>query len=356
MKRVFETSVSVAALMIAVAGCLRVKTDTVETVRSVKTDTARVYGESPKAVFPGKVKAASDVNLSFRVAGPVSAVHVKAGAFVRQGQTLAEIDSRDYEIQLAATEAEYGRIKAEAERVVELYGRGSVAPNDYDKAVYGLKQVAAKYEAHRNALADVKLAAPFDGYVQESFFAAGETVAAGMPVISMIDAGAPEVEINIPSSEYIRRDRFESFSCTVDLYPDCVFPLDLIGIAQKANLNQLYTVRLKMRNGSRRPSPGMATMVTIQYLPEKPELVHIPYTALFEIDSETHVWIYSPAGSLVTARKIRPRELRADGSVIVSEGLAAGEIVVTAGVHSLREGEKVAPLPPVSATNVGGLL
>jgi RND family efflux transporter MFP subunit len=346
-----------AVFAVAAIGCSQTKTNTEETVRSVKTDTARIYGEKPKAVFPGKVKAASDVDLSFRVAGPIAAIHVEAGAFVRKGQTLAGIDPRDYEIQLAATEAEYRQIKAEAERVIELYERNSVTPNDYDKAVYGLQQIAAKYDAHRNALADTKLLAPFDGYVQKLFFVAGETVGAGMPVLSMIDAGAPEVEINIPSSAYIRRDRFESFACEVDIYPGRIFPLDLIGITQKANMNQLYTVRLKMKDGGRQvPSPGMATMVTIRFRPEKSDLVCIPYTALFSANAASSVWIYDPDSHTVTARHVATHELHADGTVVISEGLTAGEIVVTAGVHSLTEGEKVKILPPASKTNAGGLL
>lgn len=342
-----------------VSGCSRAKTYLEEAVQTVKADTARIYGEKPKVVFPGKIKAAADVNLSFRVAGPIAGVHVVAGQHVRKGQTIAEIDPRDYAIQLSATEAEYQQIRAEAERVIELHGKGSATPNDRDKAVYGLRQITAKRDAHQNALADTRLAAPFDGYVQKVFFTAGETVGAGMPVLSMIDAGSPEVEINIPSSEYIRRDRFESYACEVDIYSGRVFPLELIGITQKANMNQLYTVRLRMKGGAAQmPSPGMVTLVTIQYKPEESTLVYIPYAALFEAqtDASASVWVYDPAGRTVTARRVSPYRLLNDGTVIIAGGLAAGEIVVTAGVHSLEEGEKVQLLPPASKTNVGGLL
>jgi len=326
-------------------------------IRTVKTDTVRIYGERQKVVYPGKVVASSDANLSFRIAGPVAKINVNVGAFVRKGQTLAEMDVRDYEIQLHATEAEYKQIKAEAERVMALYKKGSVTPNDYDKAVYGLQQITAKYDAHKNALADTKLLAPFDGYVQKRYFNAGETIGAGTPVISMINAGLPEVEINIPSSEYIRRNQFESFSCDVDVYPDKVFPLDLIGIAQKANMNQLYTVRLKMKNGENQlPSPGMVTMVTIQYQSEKSERVSIPYSALFEINATPSVWVYHADNGTVSAQTVKPSELLTDGTVVISEGLTAGEIVITAGIHSLKEGEKVKVLAPTSKTNVGGLL
>ncbi|MDR1356481.1 MAG: efflux RND transporter periplasmic adaptor subunit, partial [Tannerellaceae bacterium] len=181
-----------------------------DAVRTVKTAVALGYGEAQRLTFPGKVKAASDVNLAFRISGPIAKVYVEAGHYVRKGQVLAEMDSRDYALQLDATEAEYKQIRAEAERIMALYEKNGVTPNDYDKAVYGLKQITAKYEAHRNALADVRLCAPFDGYVQKCLFEANETVAAGTPVISMISDGLPEVEIFIPSSCFIRRDSFDS--------------------------------------------------------------------------------------------------------------------------------------------------
>jgi RND family efflux transporter MFP subunit len=258
---------------------------------------------------------------------------------------------------LNATEAEYKQIKAEAERVISLYERGSIAPNDYDKAVYGLNQITAKYDAHKNALSDTKLRAQFDGYVQQRLFDAGETVSAGMPVVSMISTNQPEVEINIPSSDFIRRDQFESFSCTVDIYPGKTFLLELIGIAQKANLNQLYTVRMKIKDDTKQlPAPGMTTTVTIQFKDGKSTLVSIPLSAVFETEGTSAVWIYKQDTQTVEARIIKIQEIHIDGTVVVSNGLNEGEIVVSTGVHVLRTDEKVKLLPVVSPTNAGGLL
>ena len=168
---------------------------------TVKTDTVRLLEDKLSIVYPGRVKAASDVKLSFRVAGPILEVVPEEGAFVKRGELIAQIDPRDYELQLAATEAEYKQIKGEAERVMELYRRGSSSVNDYEKAVYGLNQITAKYDAHRNALADTRLVAPFDGYIQEKFYDAHETVAAGYPVVSMINSAYFDVEIDIPASD-----------------------------------------------------------------------------------------------------------------------------------------------------------
>ncbi len=351
-----KTIVWLVGLMVIMSACSNKKTDG-GTIQIVKVDTVQAYGEKSRTTFPGKVKAASDVNLAFRISGPIAKMYIDAGSHVKKGQVLAEIDSRDYAVQLAATEAEYKQIKAEAERVIALYEKGSITPNDYDKAVYGLNQITAKYDAHKNALADTKLRAPFDGYIQKRLFDTGETVGAGMPVVSMISTNLPEVEINIPSADFIRRDQFDLFSCTVDIYPGQTFPLELIGIAQKANLNQLYTMRLKIKGDTQQlPAPGMTTTVTIQFKAGKTAWVSVPLSAVFEAEGASTVWVYNSDSQTVEARTIKMKEIHTDGTVIVSEGLNEGEIVVSAGVHVLRAGEKVKLLPVASPTNIGGLL
>lgn len=355
MKGVFMGLVGLAGVLLS--ACSSGKTEK-EIIATVKTEAVRSYGQEQAVTFPGKVKAAADVNLAFRVSGTILRIPVEAGTFVRKGQLLAEIDPRDYEIQLSATEAEYKQVKSEAERIIALYEKQSVAPNDYEKAVFGLQQITAKYNAHKNALKDTRLFAPYDGYIQKKHFDAEETIGAGTPVIAMINTGSPEVEVNIPSTEYIRRENYESYTCAVDIYPDVVYPLELIGITQKANLNQLYTMRLRLKQtaGQPFPTPGMSATVTLNYREKESMLTVIPLTAVFNREGSPMVWIYDPDRKIVSARAVKPTELKTSGSIVLSDGLKPGEIVVTAGVHSLKEGQVVELLPAVSPTNVGGLL
>lgn len=233
--------------------------------------------------FPGKVKAAQDISLAFRVSGTISKIHVKDGTRVQEGQLLAELDPTDYQVQLDATEAEYQQIKAEAERVMALYKDNGTTPNANDKAVYGLKQITAKYKHHKDQLAYTRLYAPFNGYVQKRLFEAHETIGAGMPVLSMISSGTPEVEINLPAAEYIRRDQFDNYHCTFDIYPGETYPLKLISVTPKANANQLYTMRLQVVPGTPAvPSPGMNTMVTISYRTEQTNTLSVPTGAILQ--------------------------------------------------------------------------
>lgn len=326
-------------------------------VRSVKADTVRVYGKAGSDLFPGKVMPSSDLNLSFRVSGPIHKMHARVGAYVRKGELLAQIDQRDYELQLAATEAEYNSIKSEVDRITGLHEKGSVTPNDYDKARFGYQQISAKLNAHRNALNDTRLVAPANGYIQKRLFEPGETVGAGTPVVSMIVAGIGEVEIHIPSGDYIRRGQFDNYYCTADIFPGRIFPLELIGISPKANANQLYTMRFRLTDGEGDlPGPGMSVMVTLRYRNEEVQTLSIPISAVFQSDGQATVWIWDQENETVTARPVRLSQILTDGTAVVSSGLKAGEIILTAGIHSVKEGERVRLIPPVTETNVGGML
>lgn len=325
-------------------------------VANVRTAAAQSIGSTRTVTYPGRIQPAKDVNLSFRVAGPVAAVHFREGQHVRQGDTLAEIEERDYAIQLAATTAQYEQVKAEAGRVIELSDRGSATQNDYDKARYGLEQITALYHAHQNALNDTKMLAPFDGYVQQVHFEAGETVGAGMPVITLISDGAPIVKVDIPADDFVNIDKAVRSWCTVDVYPGKTFELRLIDITKKANLNQLFTARYALRPASdgTMPHSGISTGVCIEYRTDEDGTVSIPATALFEDRGETCVWVVNQGK--VQRRSVTADDIDRDGNARIISGLKAGETVVTAGVNSLKDGAQVKVLPGKSATNPGNLL
>lgn len=325
----------------------------------VRIDTARTAEGETTLQYPGKVRAAQDISLSFRVSGTLNRILVKDGARVSEGQLLAELDPTDYQVQLDATEAEYEQIKSEAERVIALYRDNGTTPAANDKAVYGLKQISAKYQHHKDQLAYTRLYAPFSGYVQKRLFDAHETVAAGMPVISMISGGMPEVEINLPAAEYIRRESFSNYHCTFDIYPGQSYPLKLISITPKANANQLYTMRLQLAaEGRPVPSPGMNTMVTIRCTDESGAAsLSVPTGAILRKDGKTWVYAYRPSDGTVHLCEVTPLRLLNNGrTVVTSAQLTPNEQVVASGVNHLNDGDRVKLLPPISETNVGGLL
>ena len=355
MKRIYFLLTSISFLLLT--SCAQRAKETKE-AQTVKIDTVISADEQTYLQFPGKVKAAQDISLAFRVSGTISKIHVTDGARVHEGQLLAELDPTDYQVQLDATEAEYQQIKAEAERVIALYKENGTTPNANDKAVYGLKQITAKYKHHQDQVAYTRLYAPFNGYVQKRLFEAHETVGAGMPILSMVSAGTPEVEINLPAAEYIHREQFNRFHCTFDIYPGQIYPLKLISVTPKANANQLYSMRLQLVTDKQAvPSPGMNTMVTIFCDTENANTLSVPTNALLQKDGKSYVFVYNPSDSTIQSREVNPQRLLSNGrSLITSPQLKPGEQIVASGVHHIKDGDTVKPLPAITKTNIGGML
>lgn len=307
--------------------------------------------------FPGRVKAAEEVNMAFKVSGTLTNIRVEEGSRVSQGQLLAEIDPRDYRLQLDAVKAEYLSVKSEAERVMALYADSVTTADAYDKARYGLQQITAKYDNAKNQLADTKIYAPFNGFVQKRLFDPPTVVAAGMPVVTIVSEGQQEIEINIPASTHINLDKMAEFYASFDFLPNQKIPLRMISIAPKANANQLYTVRLAVpQDMAPQPSPGMNTMVNLVSGNNTEGTTEIPSSALFKKDGKSCVWVYNGKTGTIMLRTVIVKQLTTDGKAVISQGLSNGEPIVATGVHKLANGQKVKPMADESKTNVGGLL
>ena len=343
--------------LIILIGC-KSKTEQGEHPQYVKTTTITNASKFANVNYPGRTKAIDDINVAFRVSGPISRILVHEGDHVSKGQVIATMDPRDYQVQLKATQAEYESIKADADRITAMYQEGSTTASNYDKARYGLQQISQKLSNHRNQLADTQLRAPISGYIQSVLHEAGETIGAGMPVIAMFGSSALEVEINISAYDYANRDRLNSAYCVFDLLPGEKFPLKVASISAEANASQLYTVRFQFAGpyDKTKITPGMTTIVYATIDNDAADNLLIPSSAILEKDGQQYVYIYVKETGSVKLLNIAVKRLHNDGMAEITAGLKDGDEVVIAGVHHLSDGQKVTPLPKPSKSNVGNLL
>ena len=85
---------------------------TIESVRPVKTKVVHKTVGSESRVFPGIVRAARESELAFRVGGPLIEYNIRIGQRVNQGDVLARIDPRDFEVKVIRVSAELERSRA----------------------------------------------------------------------------------------------------------------------------------------------------------------------------------------------------------------------------------------------------
>lgn len=327
-------------LCLGVSACSQKKA-TPEEIKTVKV--ARVIGAfgSEQKNLSGIVKEAEEIKLSFRIAGPIHRSYVKEGQYVHKGQLLAEIDPRDYKVQLSASKAQYEQVNAEASRISTLYKHNNIAGNDYDKAIAGRRMAHAQYENSRNQLHDVKLIAPFSGYIQEVYFHTNETVAAGMPVVSMIDISSLEVDVEISASLYLKKDRIRHASYTMTERPGISYSLQPIDVVRKANLNNLYKLRFRATDMKSGIAPGMTVSVSLNLADPGDQALRVPVSAVFEQSGLSYVWVYNQETQRVNKREVQQLSVDTEGNERVLGVLQSDDLIVSAGVHSLRENQKV---------------
>jgi RND family efflux transporter MFP subunit len=351
------TAVTVAAM--ALAACGGKEKQTIDEVRYVKTATVCPIAEAAELSYPGKTKSAEETSVGFRVAGTIQRVLVQEGQFVKKGQLLAEMDPRDYQVQLAATQAEYDQVKAEAERVIALYNENGTTASNYDRARYGLQQMTEKLEHHKHQLADTRIYAPFSGYVQTKLRSAGETVAAGMPVVTLFNDADVEIEVYVPASDYARQNSLISATCAFDVTPGVTYPLEIVRVSKEANASQLYAARLRIKGGydHKKITPGMSTMVYASYHAEGEENgVLVPVTAVLRKNEACSVFVFDKKAGAVHQRTVEVGRIDSEGNIQVLKGLQPNETVVCAGVRYLTDGQQVKEMEQTSQANVGGLL
>ena len=361
-RRTVWAAMAFPATAAAVAGCGDPEPAATAEVRPVRYAAAFLAGADRTRTFPGVARAASEQDLAFRVAGTVIAMEVDVGSVVRRRQVLARLDSGDLELRRQQAQAGLAQARAQArnaaasyERVVGLYESGNASMSDLDAARAAYESAQASETSAGTALrlaeqqvAYSRLRAPVDGSVSRVAVDVNEAVAAGQPVVVIIEAaGNPEVRVTVP----------EAFIGGLRAGRPARVVFDAIGHgALDASITEVGTaaagaggfpviVRLDDGANGARVRPGMAAEVTfsIEGRPG-PAAVLVPPRAVGQDQRGRFVYVLirSGAGDIATAerRMVETGALTPEGLEILN-GVDDGDIVATAGLRTLAAGQRV---------------
>jgi len=318
---------------------------------------AQVVGAKPNEganVYSGEVRARHENDLAFRVGGKVVARYVDVGATVKKGTELARLDPQDAQLgvesarsQLAAAEADHALAKAELARYRDLYAKQYVSKavldareNTFNTTKARLEQARAQAQVARNQSSYTSLVAEADGVITAVNVEAGQVVSAGQPVLRFARPEEKEVAINVPETRL--RDLRDGNQVTVALWaaPDKPYIGRVREVAPNADpATRTFMAKITILDPDIAVKLGMTANVLLGDRAGA-EVITLPLTALTQVDGKPAVWVVDPQTSKVNLRPVAVGAYREDG-VTVRDGLRAGEVVVTAGVHKLLPGETV---------------
>ncbi|MCR8717450.1 efflux RND transporter periplasmic adaptor subunit [Pseudomonas syringae] len=303
--------------------------------------------------FAGNIQARYQSVLGFRVAGRIARRNVDVGSEVKKGDLLATLDPTDQQNNvrgrqgdLANVQAQWINAQANARRQQELFDRGvgaqaqlDVALTDLKTARSSLEQAKAAEQQARDQLSYSELRSDHDAVVTEWKVEAGQVVTAGQEVVTLARPDIKEAVIDLPAALGDQLPRDVVFTVASQLNPDINTTATIREIEPQAD----RTTRTRRARLSLAETPAafrLGTAISVTLSSTITARMRLPINALQEVDGKRQIWIVDPQSQTVNPRDVNIIS-RDNDSFVLADGVRAGEKVVSAGVNSLKPGQKV---------------
>jgi membrane fusion protein, multidrug efflux system len=368
----FIALIAVAAL----AGCTKPETAP-DPVRAVRTQAVVAQSAGGGYEFAGEVRSRTESRLSFRVGGKIARRTVDLGDAVKAGQVLAQLDPQDLQLGQDAARAAFTGAQANADQAAADYKRfkdlrdqGFISSAELERRDTALKaanaqldQAKAQSGVQGNQARYAALLADASGVITGVDAEPGMVVAAGTPVLRLAHDGARDVVFAVPEDKVglVKALTAQPGRFTVRLWGATGAPLaaSIREIAAAADpVTRTFLVKADIGKAVGDVRLGQTATVMVE-LPQTAGVTKLPLSALKEEQGRSIVWLVDRAS--MTVRPQAVQVVGAEGNdAVISAGLDAGQIVVTAGVHVLNPGQKVkfyvdpgAPAASAASANAG---
>ncbi len=352
--RHFTFTIAIAALSLGLSGC-KEKAPEKSEVRPVRTVVVdpKPIDDDRQAV--GEIRARQESDLGFRVSGKLVSRSVDVGATVKAGDELARLDEQDFQNRLTSSEADVSSAQAvlvEAQnaedRQRQLVEKGVTTRANYDAAVKNLRSAEAKLTSANAALAMAKdqvgysiLKADFDGVVTAVGAEPGQVVNTGQMVVRLAKPDGVDAVFNIAESAFRGRPADERPPILVTLLSNPTVQAD--GVVREISpvadpATRTYQVKVTLTNPPAAMRFGSSVVGRLKTVTAP--VVVLPGTALYDKGGKPSVWVFDPATSQVKLKPVTVSRFETE-RVVLSDGVDKGDVVVTAGVNRLREGQAV---------------
>jgi membrane fusion protein, multidrug efflux system len=341
------------ALLTLLAACGQPEEAATPEARPVRVVMVEERAGGDTVSLAGTVQAEATVNLAFRVDGRMIERLVGVGDRVGPGEVVARLDPQDEENALRAARANVAGATGQLVEAQNNYDRQSTLLRDgwttrvrYDEARQTLETAQSRADAAQaqlyiatNRLSFTELAADTAGVVTAVGAEPGEVVQPGRMVVQVAREDGRDAVFDVPAQVKDRAPADPEIEVFLTTDPT----VSAIGrVREVAPRADPVTGTFQAKVGLVDPPAAMrlGTTVTGRMQVGVVPGFEVPASALTRADGQPAVWVVDPATETVALRNIEV--LRHDPArVIVADGLAAGDIVVTAGVQALRPGQKV---------------
>lgn len=303
--------------------------------------------------FTGTIQPRFSRDLGFRVLGRVVARTVDVGQTVKAGQLLASLDPlalslavRQLEAELAKADAQLVYATATRDRKKALVAQKVASQADLDTAEESLAagtaavtRGRANLDRAKEQLSYTRLVSDTDGVVTAVKAEVGQTVNAGDTVVTVAQVEVREAMVDVPDEIAQSIKVGDVFTTTLQVEPSIHATGRVREIAPQADAST-RTRRIRITLDAPPATFRLGTTVIASSQRTGRRLIELPRSALLKTDDGTFVWVVDET-ALTVARKPIDVAIESGETARIKSGVDAGTRIVTAGAHSLTEGQKI---------------
>jgi len=330
---------------------------------TVSSATVKEEDWAPVLSAVGSISAVQGAVVSSELSGVVSQIAFDNGGTAKKGDLLVQLDASAEEAQLKSAEADLELARSDLERSRELVGRKVISKAEIDAAESKFKQKEGSVDQMRSMIAKKTVRAPFDGQLGIRQVNVGQMINSGQQVVPLTSLDPVFADFALPQQHLGKLTPGLDVRVTTDALPGRVFNGKLTAINSMVDANtRNITLQATLENPDHVLRPGMFAKAEVT-LPEKHKALVIPGSAISYAPFGDSVFVIEKKKDEKTGKEsqairqqfVRVGESRGD-FVSITQGLKAGEMVVSTGVFKLRNGMAVtvnndlAPKPQTNPT------
>ena len=341
----------VCGLLLLLAGC-GAQQEAAKRPPLVKTTVLGAADGAQADTYAGTVRGRYETHLAFQVGGQILARNMEVGSRVQAGDVLMVIDAKDVvqkanqgDAAVASARAQLSLAQANLSRYSELYQEQAVPAavldqyqTSYDAAFAAYQNALAEAAQGRNALGYTNLTAGAAGVISSISAEEGQVVAAGQTVMTLVQTDELEVEIDVPENRLADVPVGKTVQVSFWALPGSTEGTVREVAPMADSAARTYRVRVSVPQPPAGMELGMTASVNVTGEAAAPAGLKLPLAAIYQTGDTPEVWV---VGDDETVHLTPVSVTQFDADDVLVDGLDAGTIVVTAGVHCLEEGQSV---------------
>ncbi len=287
------------------------------------------------------LEARNSATLVAQKSGPIAAILVEEGQWVKQGDLLARLDDTEARVALERAQVNLELATREHDRGVKLVEGNLISEKEMDDFKLKLRTAEVELEQKRFEYSQTRLTAPFGGRIADRFVKLGETVTVGKECFRIVDFHPLRARLYFPERELARVRPGQPAVLRVDTHPGREFHAEVELVNPVVDeTNGTFRVLLEVPNAGGELRPGTFARVQLK-TGDFADALLMPKRGIVQEDGED--FVFKAQGDSVVRIGVTVGAVEGETAQIL-EGLAPGDSVVTIGQGGLKPGAKIKPV------------